>query len=298
VAVTLLALAPGKINLALLLGPVRSDGRHQLVTLFESVSLADQLRLTILEAQDAQDQVCCPGVTGPNLVSLALQGLRDRGWDRPPVRIEIAKRVPVAAGMGGGSADAAAALRLARHLGHTGEGWIAELAAQLGADVPGQLAPGLALGTGAGEIVEPLAPIASHAVVIVPLPFALSTPEVFGEADRLELPRSEASLAARGAELAAALAPGTVLPPELIVNELEPAARSLCPRIEDALAQLRAAGAQNAFVCGSGPTCAGLWWGEDALLAAAGAATALACRFPGATAAVPVQAGAGRVVRR
>jgi 4-diphosphocytidyl-2-C-methyl-D-erythritol kinase len=287
VAVTLLALAPGKINLALLLGPVRSDGRHQLVTLFESVSLADQLRLTILEAQDGQDQVCCPGVAGPNLVSLALQGLRDRGWDGPPVRIEIAKRVPVAAGMGGGSADAAAALRLARHLGRTGEGWIAELAA-----------PGLALGTGAGEIVEPLAPIAPHAVVIVPLPFALSTPEVFGEADRLGLPLSEASLAVRGAELAAALAPGSVLPPELIVNELEPAARSLCPRIEDALPQLRAAGAEHAFVCGSGPTCAGLWWGEDALLATADAATALACRFPGATAAVPVEARAGRVVRR
>jgi 4-diphosphocytidyl-2-C-methyl-D-erythritol kinase len=297
VAVTLRALAPGKINLALLLGPVRSDGRHRLVTLFESVSLADELSLTTLEEEGGQDQVVCPGVTGQNLVSLALQGLRDRGWDGPSVRIEIAKRIPVAAGMGGGSADAAAALRLVRHLGGTDEGWLVELATRLGADVPGQLIPGLALGTGAGEIVEPIAPIAPHAVVIVPLPFALSTPEVFGEADRLGLPRDEASLAARGAELTAALAPGTVLPSELMVNELEPAARSLCPRIGDALAQLRAVGAQNAFVCGSGPTCAGLWWGEDALLTAADAATELACRFPGATATVPVTASAGRVAR-
>ncbi len=296
-AVKLRALAPGKINLALLLGPVRSDGRHRLVTLFESVSLADELCLTTLEQEGGEDQVACPGVTGQNLVSLALQGLRDRGWDGPPVRIEITKRVPVAAGMGGGSADAAAALRLVGHLGGTDEGWISELAVLLGADVPGQLTPGLALGTGAGEIVEPVAPIAAHAVVIVPLPFSLSTPKVFGEADRLGLPRDDASLAARGAELTAGLAPGSVLAPELIVNELEPAARSLCPRIDDALAQLRAAGAQNAFVCGSGPTCAGLWWGEEALLAAADAATELACRFPGATAAVPVEASAGRVVR-
>jgi 4-diphosphocytidyl-2-C-methyl-D-erythritol kinase len=298
VAITLQALAPGKINLALFLGPVRGDGRHELVTLFESVSLADELRLTTLEAGEDQDQVSCPGVTGLNLVSRALQGLRDRGWDGPPVRIEIAKRVPVAAGMGGGSADAAATLRLARHLGATNEGWIAELATLLGADVPGQLAPGLALGTGAGELVQPTAPIAPHALVIVPLPFALSTPAVFGEADRLGLPRTRDSLAARGAELTAALAPGAALPPELIVNELEPAARSLCPRIDDALSQLRAAGAQSALVCGSGPTCAGLWWGQDALVAAANAATALACRFPGATATVPVAAEAGRVVRR
>ncbi len=297
-AVTLRALAPGKVNLALALGPVRGDGRHRLVTLLESVSLVDELWLTTLEGEADEDQVSCPGVSGPNLVSRALHGLRARGWDGPPVRIEIAKRVPVAAGMGGGSADAAAALRLARHLGRTDEGWIAELATLLGADVPGQLAPGLALGTGAGELVAPIAPIAAHALVIVPLPFALSTPAVFGEADRLGLPRTEAGLADRGAELTAALAPGSVLPPEMIVNELAPAARSLCPRIDDALAHLRAAGAQSAFVCGSGPTCAGLWWGEDALVAAAGAATALACWFPGATAAVPVGPEAGRVARR
>ncbi|MDQ6607560.1 MAG: 4-(cytidine 5'-diphospho)-2-C-methyl-D-erythritol kinase [Actinomycetota bacterium] len=297
-ALALRALAPGKINLALVLGAVRGDGRHQLVTLFESISLADELWLTELDAEAGPDQVCCPGVPEPNLVSRALQGLRDRGWDGPPVRVEIAKRIPVAAGMGGGSADAAATLRLARHLGGTNEEWIAGLAIELGADVPGQLAPGLALGTGAGELVAPIAPIAHHALVIVPLPFPLSTPAVFGEADRLGLPRTEAGLSQRGAELTAALAPGAVLPPELIVNELEPAARSLCPEIDGALAQLRAAGAQSPFVCGSGATCAGLWWGEDALVAAAGAATALACWFPGATAAVPVGPEAGRVARR
>ncbi len=292
------ALAPGKVNLALYLGPVRGDGRHELVTLFESVSLADELWLTTLEADAGEDQVSCPGVTGPNLVSRALRGLRERGWDGPPVRIEIDKRVPVAAGMGGGSADAAAALRLARHLGRTDEHQIEELAIELGADVPAQIAPGLALGTGAGERIEAVPPIAPHALVIVPLPVGLSTLAVFGEADRLGLPRTEAVLAARRAELTAALAPGSALPGELIVNELEPAARSLCPSIDDALAQLQAARAQSTFVCGSGPTCAGIWWGVDALVTAASAATALASRFPGATAAVPVTAEAGGVARR
>ncbi len=92
----------------------REDGRHELVTLIESVSVADELELTSVGSALADDEVVCAGVEGPNLVSpRRSRALRDRGWDAPPVRIEIVKRIPVAAGMGGGSADAAAALRLA-----------------------------------------------------------------------------------------------------------------------------------------------------------------------------------------
>ncbi len=140
-------LAFGKVNLCLFLGPVREDGRHELVTLYESISLADELSLTESDA----DEVVCPGVNGPNLVSAALEGLRARGWGAPAVRIEIGKRIPVAAGLGGGSADAAAALRLAKRLAPVPDELVRELAAELGADVPGQLQPGLWLGTGAGE---------------------------------------------------------------------------------------------------------------------------------------------------
>jgi 4-diphosphocytidyl-2-C-methyl-D-erythritol kinase len=286
--VTLHALAPGKINLALFLGATRADGRHRLVTLFESVSLADELTLAELAQDAGADQVLCPGVDGENLVAAALRGLRERGWEAPPVRVEIVKRIPVAAGMGGGSADAAAALRLASALSPGRPQEVAALAAELGADVPSQLAPGLVVGTGAGEVVEPFEPLAEHAVVIVPLPHALSTAAVYGEADRLGLGRGDAELDSAYARLLKALRPGARLDTELIVNDLAPAALSLCPPIADALDALRASGAEQALVCGSGPTAAGLFWGTDAQERAAAAARALNGPFPGATATHPV----------
>jgi 4-diphosphocytidyl-2-C-methyl-D-erythritol kinase len=266
--------APGKVNLCLCLGPARADGRHELVTVFESVSLADELTL----APASEDEVVCPGVYGPNLVTDALRLLREHGWEGPPVRIEITKRIPVAAGMAGGSADAAAALRLAARLAPVPEPVAAEIAAALGSDVPSQLAPGLALGTGAGDVVQALAPLPPHAFAIVPLRHRLSTAAVYAEADRLGLPRPAAELdrVRHGWK------------EEIGVNDLEPASRSLCPAIDDALSAIRAVGAEQVLVCGSGPTCAGIWWGEAAADRAAAAATALAPRFPGAIPVVPV----------
>jgi 4-diphosphocytidyl-2-C-methyl-D-erythritol kinase len=294
-AVTLHAEAPGKVNLCLYLGGTREDGRHRLVTVFESVTLADALTLTELSA--GADEVICEGVEGPNLVGDALAGLRALGWDAPPVRVEIEKRVPVAAGMGGGSGDAAAMLRLARFYGGISEGDMWELAARLGADVPSQVIPGVSLGTGAGEVVEQAAPPAEHALVIVPLPAALSTPAVFREADRLALPRDDDDLSLRLLEVSGWLRRGARLPARLLVNDLEPAARSLCPLIDDALAALREAGAETAFVCGSGPTCAGLWWGSDAPGTAERTAAALRTRFSRCVAVAPATPESGRVTR-
>jgi 4-diphosphocytidyl-2-C-methyl-D-erythritol kinase len=286
--VRLRARAPGKVNLCLLLGPVRDDGRHEVATLIESVSLADELELVVIDGSG--DEVVCPGVSGPNIVSRALGGLRARGWDAPAVRVTIDKRIPLAAGMGGGSADAAAVLRMA---GATGLGAVpatavGELAADLGTDVPGALEPGLALGTGAGEIVERRAPLAPHAYVIVPQAHSLSTADVYREADRLGLPRAPADFSAAVAALTSAVSPGTRLPPDLIVNDLAPAAVSLCPPVEGALRAVRGAGADEALVCGSGPTVAGLFWGQDGAERAGAAAAALTRRYPGATPAVPV----------
>jgi 4-diphosphocytidyl-2-C-methyl-D-erythritol kinase len=286
------ALAPAKVNLSLFLGGTRAeDRRHRLVTVFESLSLADTLELELIEG--TRDQVVCPGVEGENLAARALAGLRARGWDGPRVRITIDKRIPVAAGMAGGSADAAAALRLAMALAG-GRDRIAEevdrIAAQLGADVPSQLLSGVALGTGAGEIVEHLAPLAEHAFVVLPSEFSLATPDVFREADRLELPRSDAELEALYGELVAALAPDVGLPARLLVNDLEAAAVSLCPWCGEALEAMRAAGAEHALVSGSGPTVVGIWWGLGAVGRAFAAAQELRVRYPLALAAEPVSA--------
>jgi 4-diphosphocytidyl-2-C-methyl-D-erythritol kinase len=288
------ALAPGKVNLGLFLGPVRADGRHELVTLFESVSLADELSLSVLTRDAPGDEVVCPGIAErENLVSRTLGGLRRLGWDAPPVRIEIVKRIPIAAGMGGGSADAAAALRMAVELAPGRPEELASLAASLGADVPSQLVPGLVLGSGAGELVEPFEPLAPHALVIAPRQHALSTAAVYREADALGLPRGSEQLAVRYQQLVAALQPGAVLPSQLIANDLEQAAMSLCPAIAQALQAIREAGADQAFVCGSGPTAAGLFWGADAPGRAAAAARAVAPRFRGAASVLPVSAEVG-----
>ncbi|MHB8691863.1 MAG: 4-(cytidine 5'-diphospho)-2-C-methyl-D-erythritol kinase [Solirubrobacteraceae bacterium] len=289
--------APAKINLCLYLGGVRGDLRHELVTVYESVSLMDTLTLTLAPGGAGRDEVICPSVEGPNLVAVALEVLRSLGWLAPPVRIEIAKRIPVAAGMAGGSADAAAALRLARALGesegysHARLAWsqLFDLARALGSDVPAQLDPGLSLGTGAGEVVEQLAPLAEHAFVIVPLDFALSTPAVYGEADRLGLPRPQHDFEQRLAEVSGWFRRGAQPPPRLLVNDLELAARSLCPAIGPALEALRDAGAQNALVCGSGPTCAGVWWGSGALEAASAAARSLQAVYPRSAAVRPIR---------
>jgi len=275
--VTLTARAPGKVNLCLFLGPVRPDGRHELVTVFESVSLADSVELTVAPA----DQVVCPGVDGVNIVTRTLDGLRARGWNAPPVRVVIEKRIPVAGGMGGGSADAAAVLRAARCLAPVSAEDLAELAASLGADVPSQLRPGLTLGTGAGDEVSRLDPMAPHSFVIVPQAFGLSTADVYREADRLGLPRVQSDLAARVGEVRAGVDPG-------YVNDLEPAALSLRPEIGVALDAVRDTGADRAMVSGSGPTVFGVYLGEDAPARAGSAAERLLDRYPGATSAAPV----------
>ena len=240
----LLDTAPGKLNLCLFVGAPRADGYHPLVSVFQSVALADELLLE--DARGEQDEVVCPGVTGPNLAARAIALFRERsGWDGPAVRLTIVKRVPVAAGMGGGSGDAAAALRLAaRAAGRADDDpLLAELAPLLGADVPFQLRPGRALVTGIGEHVEPVAGWVGHipaAFVLFPSRHALSTPAVYAEADRLGTTREELSEAE--AQVRAGHLP--------LVNDLQDAARSLCPEIDDRLLSL----GDGALVAGSGPT--------------------------------------------
>lgn len=273
-----------KINLCLYLGPVRADGRHDLVTVFESVDLCDQLTVTVGSA----DEVICPGVEGPNLAADALEALRRTGWNAPPVRIEIEKHIPVAAGMGGGSADAAAVLRFAPTLAPVSWTDLWRIGAELGADVPSQLDPGPSLGTGAGEVVESLRPLPDHAVVVVPQPFGLRTADVYREADRLALPRSADDLADRMAELQRALARERPVPAN---NDLGAAALSLCPQLAGALEATLDAGADQALVCGSGPTVIGVCWGADASSRASRAAERMSPGWPRAIAVDVVNRG-------
>jgi 4-diphosphocytidyl-2-C-methyl-D-erythritol kinase len=258
--------APAKLNLCLYLGARREDGLHELCSLFEPLALAD-----LIEVKEAErDEVICAGVEGENLAMRALAALRERGWESPPLRIEIEKRTPVAAGLGGGSADAAAVLRLAA--GEVVD--LEQIAGELGADVPSQLTPALALVRGAGGRIERLPAPQPHAVVLLPGGGGLSTAEVFAEADRLGLGRADEELdeLAQRLRLAAGSGASPLAYPELLVNDLESAARSLRPDIGVALDALRDAGAPRALLTGSGPTAFGLF--ED-LSAAQEAAAAL-----------------------
>jgi 4-diphosphocytidyl-2-C-methyl-D-erythritol kinase len=285
--------APAKLNLCLFLGPVRdSDGRHELVTVFQSLTLGDRVALEPAPLGTTADDVECPGVPGPasdNLAARALRAFRARAdWDGPAVRIRIDKRIPVAGGMAGGSADAGAALRLAaRAAGVEDDALLREVAATLGADVPAQVRPGRYLATGAGEELRPLPDPAGYGVLVLPAAAPLPTADVYREADRLGLPRDAGALRER---LRAVEAHGADLPDDLIVNDLEPAARSLCPAIGEALAAARDAGADHALVCGSGPTVVGLFRRVDA---ARGAAVALATRRPRPLVTEPLRARMG-----
>ncbi len=248
-------IAPAKLNLCLYLGPRRADGLHAICSLFVPLSLADELRISAAPA----DEVICPGIESPDLTARALTALREAGWGHAPLRIEVDKRVPVAAGLGGGSGDAAAVLRLAR--GEVVEGRLHGIAAALGADVPSQLDPRFALVGGAGERVTPLPDPEQFFAVLLPDPEGLSTAAVYGEADRLGLSRSADELEHLRGALASAAADGAspLAYPELLVNDLGEAAISMRPSIGAALSALRDAGADIAIVTGSGPTAVGLF---------------------------------------
>jgi 4-diphosphocytidyl-2-C-methyl-D-erythritol kinase len=297
------SLAPAKVNLGLFLGPSRpSDGRHELATVMQSVSLADELSLEPAAAGSQSDEILCEGVPGApekNLAARALAAFRARtGWEAPPLRLRIVKRIPVAAGLGGGSADAAATLRLAATASGLGDdALLRELAAELGADVPAQISPGRWLAWGAGEQLAPLPePGAALELLVLPLAEGLSTAAVYAEADRLGLQRSEQELLALREQLRSALAHGAALPAasELLQNDLQRAAVSLCPPIAAALGEAHEAGAALAIVSGSGPTVLGLFpraHEEGALSPANRAVAELSGRTPAALVASAVGAG-------
>ena len=248
-------LAYAKLNLVLHVGRRRDDGMHPVCTLVASIDLADEVLAEPRES--GEDTVECEGVPGDNLAARALAEFRSRaGKELPPLAITIRKRVPVAAGLGGGSADAAAALRIANQLaGHPlGREELVRLAAGLGSDVPSQLDPRHALVQGAGERIEPVS-LPSLAAILIPDDEGLSTGAVYAELDRIDGAREGLDPAPLHRLTASS-------PHELsqaLQNDLQPAALSLRPDLQDRLDALLAAGALGAAVSGSGPTCFGLF---------------------------------------
>jgi 4-diphosphocytidyl-2-C-methyl-D-erythritol kinase len=259
--------AYAKLNLVLHVGPPREDGLHPICSLMASIDLADELIATPRES--GGDSVDCREVPGENLAARALAEFRSRaGGELPPLELRIDKRIPVAAGLGGGSADAAAALRIANELagGPLSPEELIRLAADLGSDVPSQLDPRHALVQGVGERIEPVE-LPALTAVLVPDREGLATAAVYAELDRTRGSRAKLDpdplrrLAAAGpAELAAG-----------IENDLQTAALSLRPELSAKLDMLRSAGAMGAAVAGSGPTCFGLFHDREAAEQAAAA---------------------------
>jgi 4-diphosphocytidyl-2-C-methyl-D-erythritol kinase len=274
---------PAKVNLQLAVGPARPDGFHELVTVFHAVSLYDEVtvsdsdRRRVTVTGEGADSV--PDDDG-NLAVQAVAalakaaGLPPRRIPRvvsgaagdpgsaasPAVAIEIRKRIPVAAGLAGGSADAAAALVACNELWRAGltQAELAVVAAGIGSDVAFALVGGTSVGQGRGERLTPALVAGQYHWVLAFAAGGLSTPDVYRACDRIRAARDIVVAPPRlSTELMSALRSGD--PAEvgpLLSNELQPAAVSLRPELRRTLATGREYGALGAVVSGSGPTCA------------------------------------------
>lgn len=265
--------APAKINLQLAVGPRRADRYHDLVTIFQAISLYDDLTVTETDGP-GEDRVLVSGegagaVPGgrDNLALRAATALtRAAGLPRDPdrrIEITIRKRIPVAAGLAGGSADAAAALVACNELWHAGlsHEQLAEVAAAVGSDVAFALLGGTAVGQGRGEQLTPALASGEYHWVLAVADGALSTPEVYAAFDRLNGPDGREP--ALDHALMAALRSGhPAAVGDTLSNDLQLAAISLFPALRKTLAVGCELGALGAIVAGSGPTCAFL--AEDA----------------------------------
>ena len=262
--------APAKINLSLLVGPGGPTGYHEIFTVFVPVDVFDVLTFA-LEAR--------PAGTGPgelhvkahaieaeaNIVAHALQALeRQTGWTISG-RVTIDKGIPMAAGMGGGSTDAAAALQVGAQLIHEAGGpalsdtEIRRLARALGADVPFFLDPRPAIGRGIGDLLEPLS-LPELQLVLVFTDELLSTAHVYREFD-LQNPAEELATFLRRADEAEGRWRGVQSVGDvagLLQNELEPTSCNLLPGLCDAKSIIMQEGALGALMSGSGPTFYGL----------------------------------------
>jgi len=260
-AISVTARVPAKVNLELMVGPRRPDGFHHLATVFQAVGLYDDVSVEL-------DDDWGVTVTGPyadqvptddsNLAMRAARLLASETGIDVPVHITIDKDIPVAAGMAGGSADAAGALVACDALWGLGtsKAGLEELGAELGSDVPFALTGGTAMGSGRGDRLAPVLGRGHYHWVFALGEVGLSTPTVYAECDRLRatmrvpepVPSAPMMTALRSGD-AAALG-------RALSNDLQPAAISLQPRLDEVLRTGIEYGALGGIVSGSGPTVA------------------------------------------
>ncbi|MSR36057.1 MAG: 4-(cytidine 5'-diphospho)-2-C-methyl-D-erythritol kinase [Gemmatimonadetes bacterium] len=257
--------APAKVNLTLHVGARRADGYHELETLFQGVDLSDVVEV---RREGAGIELTSTGEdAGPSEQNLALRAARAyldaagmSGDGAPGIRIRLEKQIPVAAGLGGGSSDAAATLKALDRLfeGAVGAGALMAIAARLGSDVPFFLMPlPLGLGRGRGEVLEPVDPLPALPGVVVLPGVRMSTAEAYGALDRLRAARPSAT------------------PPRLRAprdwgevasgahNDFEGVVASAHPEVRDALSDLRATRPLVGMLSGSGASCFALYGNDN-----------------------------------
>ncbi len=253
---------PAKINMHLGVGPVRADGYHELTTVFHAISIYDEVsarrgdRLTLTMEGEGTGEL---PVDESNLVLRAARALAAATGSPAHARLHLRKQIPVAGGLAGGSADAAAALVACDALWGTGlpRDQLAEIGAEVGSDVPFLVLGGTALGTGRGEILSPVLvrPVTWHWVLAV-ADAGLSTPEVYRHLDELRaagkaqppLPDPDELLTALRQKSPEVLA-------DCLANDMQVAALALRPSLVETLDAGAKGGALTGFVSGSGPTC-------------------------------------------
>jgi 4-diphosphocytidyl-2-C-methyl-D-erythritol kinase len=253
---------PAKINLYLQVGPLRSDGFHELTTIYHAISLYDELTArpgdTLTLTMEGEGTGELP-LDGSNLVLRAAKALAEYTGQPAHARLHLRKQIPVAAGLAGGSADAAGALVACDALWNTnlGREELSHLAAAIGSDVPFLVLGGTALGTGRGERLSPvLAPSHSWHWVLAIADDGLPTPAVYAELDRLR--QHSAALVEAGspdALLAALRQRDPDVLATVLANDLQAAALALRPGLAGTLSAGLDAGALAGLVSGSGPTC-------------------------------------------
>jgi 4-diphosphocytidyl-2-C-methyl-D-erythritol kinase len=256
-----MARVPAKVNLELMVGPLRADGFHHLATVFQAIGLHDDI--TVEPADDWGITVNGPyadlvPADGTNLALRAALLLADRAGLDVPVHITIDKDIPVAAGMAGGSADAAGALLACDALWGlwSSRSALEDLAAELGSDVPFALLGGTAMGSGRGDQLAPVLGRGHYSWVLALSDIGLSTPQVYAECDRLRASRRVPEPAPSAAMMTALRSGDAAFLGRALSNDLQPAALSLQPRLEEVLRTGLDNGALGGIVSGSGPTVA------------------------------------------
>lgn len=254
--------APAKLNLALHVESPRSDGYHPLVSLVQTIEWCDRLEVDEGEGDDALTVEGAELEPEGNLVLKAVSAVRAKGRVRP-LAMTLHKTIPVAAGLGGGSSDAAAGLVAAVEAGGLAVSVADEVAPSVGADVPLFLTGGSLLMSGVGEVIDPVDPLDGFAVAVVVPEFGLSTVEVYRRWDEMEGPVGD-------------VVPDSDLPPTLrdempMRNDLLPAGLDLEPRLGDFLSDVRSVWGTTVSLTGSGSACFGYFGTVEEAIDAAGA---------------------------